>query len=102
MDFSALLAVLGKVGAIAGTAVSVKALFSSPSGNNTAAQQQKVLDSITPSVMNQLQNRGITLPVGQEQQYVAAALAGQLPTQQVNMFVPLAIAGLGLFILVKD
>ena len=95
------LAAITTAGAVASTAISLKALFSSGGGNKQAEQQQKVLDTITPSVVNQLQNQGITLPPGSEQDWIRAALSGQLPASQYNQLIPLAIAGLGLIILVK-
>ena len=98
-----ILALLKLAGTAAGGAVAIKTLFSSgSSGKSTQQQQQQVLAAITPSVVNQLQNEGLALPPGQEQQYVQAVLSGQLPANSVNYIVPAAIASLALFILFKD
>jgi hypothetical protein len=82
-----------------GTALA--SVFSSLFGGTKQLTQQEILDAITPAVVNDLQNQGLVLPLGQEEQYVAAALSGQLGQPQVNYWVPMGIAGLAGWILLS-
>jgi hypothetical protein len=97
------------VGQIVGTATgipglgpvlsAVGSLVGSLFGNTPVLTAQQIVTDVTPTVVNNLQQAGLTLPPGQEQEYVQAALAGQLPAPQINYLVPLGIGGLALFLL---
>jgi hypothetical protein len=80
---------LGAIGGLVGS------LF----GATPVLTAQQIVTDVTPTVINNLQKAGLTLPPGQEQQYVQAALAGQLPAPQINYLVPVGVGGLALFLL---
>lgn len=71
-------------------------------GNTKVLTTQEILDAVTPSVVNNLENAGYTLPAGQEQQYVQAALTGQIQPPQVNYLIPAGIAGFALWLVLSE